>query len=63
MNTFQIFSIILAVLIPISFVIGFYIAVKIDVAKLEVKVEFLTTRIEKLENKIDDFFNLINNVK
>ena len=54
MNIFQVLTIIFAALIPIGFVIGFYIAVKIDIAKLEVKVEFLTTRIQKLEDKIDN---------
>jgi uncharacterized membrane protein YciS (DUF1049 family) len=56
MNIFQILTIIFAALVPIGFVIGFYIAVKIDIAKLEVKVEYLTTRITKLENKIDECF-------
>lgn len=58
MNTFEILSLVLGGLIPVSFVIGYHTRLKIDITKLQVTVENLTNRIDKLENKIDECFNI-----
>jgi hypothetical protein len=52
MNAFQIVTIILTSVIPVILVIGFYSVVKIDIAKLQIQVEFLIEQIQELKKDV-----------
>ena len=61
MTAFQIISIVVAISLPIIFVIGFYVAVKVDIAKLQVKVDDIEKWITRVNGKLDKIVDKIIN--
>jgi hypothetical protein len=53
-QTYNITMLILTALIPIGFVVGFYIALKIDIAKLQVYVSTLIKDVSEIKTDIKE---------
>ncbi len=51
MEKFEIILVLVSLLIPIGFIVGFYIAVKIDIAKIQVELKYIKEKINHIYEK------------